>query len=599
MHDAGALTTETLISLVEVEKAASDAERVRLAALGPEGLVEAGRVLPGLTVDASDGLTWHLSCIENVSRFRTGDRVVLRSEATATELSGLLEQSRQTGLLLDVRLDARATPTVRQDWCMGEVDIDTTGIVLAALRKLHKGGPGWRLFEILRGVAVEHLGRARPTPPSFDELNAAVTGGWAWDDSQRQAIAACLESPPLECIWGPPGTGKTQVLAMVAEGLARAGNRVVITAPTHQAVNNALTTVKTLFPERTVLKVGRDARRESLADSIENIVLRDEMAETPPRLRHESIIGMTFLSSLTNLALRRSRLRPNVMLIDEAGQLPLTQGACAGLCGASSIMLFGDDMQMPPVTPSALVGLLGAESLFERARASMPSAVRRLQVTHRLNRELSATIGDVFYAHPDQPRLTASEKASDRRLVLPRGAAASCDPPVREVLESASAFVWVGSGEGSARDLNLEEAELAAQIMEACLAGGMTSDEVAAVTPYRRQVVEIQRRLQSRLAPGGVLPIIDTVERVQGLTVDCIIVSLCSSDPSYVSSVASFLFSPNRLNVALSRARMKAVILASSTLLHQAELVPAVNLPADWFAQLMSRAGPTSQAHTA
>ena len=54
----------------------------------------------------------------------------------------------------------------------------------------------------------------------------------------------------------------------------------------------------------------------------------------------------------------------------------------------------------------------------------------------------------------------------------------------------------------------------------------------------------------------------DTVERVQGLTVDLVIFSLCTTDIEYASEVAAFLFSPNRLNVAVSRARTKVIIIA-------------------------------------
>jgi len=71
------------------------------------------------------------------------------------------------------------------------------------------------------------------------------------------------------------------------------------------------------------------------------------------------------------------------------------------------------------------------------------------------------------------------------------------------------------------------------------------------------------------------LPIIDTVERVQGLTVDLVIVSMCVSDVSYANSIAPFLLSPNRLNVALSRARTKAILVASTALLN----AQALNIP--------------------
>lgn len=65
------------------------------------------------------------------------------------------------------------------------------------------------------------------------------------------------------------------------------------------------------------------------------------------------------------------------------------------------------------------------------------------------------------------------------------------------------------------------------------------------------------------------LPIVDTVERVQGLTVELVAVSLCASDRDYVRSLASFLLSPNRLNVAISRARTKVVLAASADIFNE------------------------------
>jgi superfamily I DNA and/or RNA helicase len=101
----------------------------------------------------------------------------------------------------------------------------------------------------------------------------------------------------------------------------------------------------------------------------------------------------------------------------------------------------------------------------------------------------------------------------------------------------------------------------------ACLEHGKTARDIAVVTPFRRQAALIRRTLQGLVAADANLPIIDTVERVQGLTVDLIAISMAASEPEFVASVAGFLLSPNRLNVAISRARMKVVIAASPSLL--------------------------------
>jgi DNA replication ATP-dependent helicase Dna2 len=91
----------------------------------------------------------------------------------------------------------------------------------------------------------------------------------------------------------------------------------------------------------------------------------------------------------------------------------------------------------------------------------------------------------------------------------------------------------------------------------------MRHRDIAVVTPFRRQVMHIRQLIAAEIGEDRELPIVDTVERVQGLTVGAVIVSFCASETDYIASIAEFLFSPNRLNVAVSRARTKAIVISS------------------------------------
>jgi DNA replication ATP-dependent helicase Dna2 len=110
---------------------------------------------------------------------------------------------------------------------------------------------------------------------------------------------------------------------------------------------------------------------------------------------------------------------------------------------------------------------------------------------------------------------------------------------------------------------NVLEAEVVSRLIEICLRSGMSPTEIAVVTPFRRQARMIHNALDKCFGKTIDLPIIDTVERVQGATVDLVVYSFCASQPDYVASLANFLFSPNRLNVAISRARRKAIFVSS------------------------------------
>ena len=90
----------------------------------------------------------------------------------------------------------------------------------------------------------------------------------------------------------------------------------------------------------------------------------------------------------------------------------------------------------------------------------------------------------------------------------------------------------------------------------------MNISDIAVITPYRRQVRLIREKVIEELQSEEV-PLIDTVERLQGQDVDLIILCFSVSSPQYFKTAKSFLFNPNRLNVMISRAKKKVVIIAS------------------------------------
>jgi DNA replication ATP-dependent helicase Dna2 len=91
--------------------------------------------------------------------------------------------------------------------------------------------------------------------------------------------------------------------------------------------------------------------------------------------------------------------------------------------------------------------------------------------------------------------------------------------------------------------------------------------DIAIVSPYRAQLRLIRTLVRRGLAVAGIagpLPVIDTVERIQGQERDLVIVSLSASDPEYLGGeAAAFFYSPHRLNVTITRARTKLAIVAS------------------------------------
>ena len=121
--------------------------------------------------------------------------------------------------------------------------------------------------------------------------------------------------------------------------------------------------------------------------------------------------------------------------------------------------------------------------------------------------------------------------------------------------------------------MNYLEADGVVTIMEYALANGLKANQLAVVTPFRRQAAEIRRKLLEKIKIDNI-PIIDTVERVQGISVEMIIISMTASDPDYISSVGDFLdFLQEDLYVLISRAKTKVIIFCSNELFkHNAQI---------------------------
>lgn len=99
-------------------------------------------------------------------------------------------------------------------------------------------------------------------------------------------------------------------------------------------------------------------------------------------------------------------------------------------------------------------------------------------------------------------------------------------------------------------------------MVEALLNEGKKPEDIAVITPFRKQV-RLLRSIANDVLAHERMPLIDTVERLQGQDVDCIILSFASSDATYIKETHDFLFNLNRLNVMISRAKTKVIIFGS------------------------------------
>ncbi len=553
---------EELIEFVRAEQRRNAEQQNLHSMLSDDAMCQLGRAVSGLMITRQQGNVAWMECANNESRIRPGSHVTLSHDGI--RLAGEVIAIETAGTVIQLNLNRLPSPTPDGPWILVESERDFTPLVVQSIDKLRPGAPGWSFYRSLAAIAgklpmrpvTKEEKRRRTIKQVLDEFDHVI------DDSQHHALVECVNEPSVLGVQGPPGTGKTVLLALVAESLARLGRRVLIVAPTHQAVNNAIGAIRHSFADRKVIKVGNPLRRESLPDDVECKSLKNAIAKRTQSSANQQIIGMTFLSAMQQLAVKTSGLAPNVVLLDEAGQLPLPQGLCTGLFGAGSVLMFGDDSQMPPIFSSATSANPIATSIFSQLRRCQPQSFLMLNTTYRLNLEICDFVARSFYA--DAPsKLTASTQSSKRQFNF------SLEPCVKEKGSASAALLqsrsicWIKSPENGSRQINLAEAESVSKVVTMAMRAGVSHDRIAIVTPFRRQAAAIRRLIQVALGDEfPMTPVVDTVERVQGLTVDLVIFSLCTTDIEYASEVAAFLFSPNRLNVAVSRARTKVIIFA-------------------------------------
>jgi superfamily I DNA and/or RNA helicase len=116
------------------------------------------------------------------------------------------------------------------------------------------------------------------------------------------------------------------------------------------------------------------------------------------------------------------------------------------------------------------------------------------------------------------------------------------------------------------KQFSKEEAEAVIEIVTKYISSGVNPSDIAVLAPFRAQCALIRRMLaaQDNIAPELRKEIvIDTVDRMQGQEREIIIYSFTSGDPSYMADKQDFLYNPNKLNVAFSRAKNKLILLAN------------------------------------
>ncbi len=409
-------------------------------------------------------------------------------------------------------------------------------------RGLEAPGRYKALREILRGEAPN-------TSASAHRGEALQTGRFNLEEAKQ--IAAGLRDSYL-FIQGPPGSGKTYTGAQLILSLIEQGQRVGVASGTHAAIHNLLSKVEELAPAgepfRGLKKCGSEGANsyESERGLVENSKENGDFAAG----EHELVAGTAWLFCREEMdgAL-------DYLVIDEAGQISLADALAMGTC-ARNVILLGDPQQLAQVSQAVHPPGAGAsvlEHLLGEQTTIPPERGLFIDETRRMHPDVCKFISKAIY----EDRLESFADCANQRIDAPG-----------EVTGTGIRYVPVAH-EGNTRESE-EEAEAIKGIVDELLkgqyfqtdgtSGPLKPEEIMVVAPYNAQV----RRLREAL-PAGVR--VGTVDKFQGQEAAVCFFSMATSSGEEIPRNLEFLFSRNRLNVAVSRARCLAVLVCSPELL--------------------------------
>jgi DNA replication ATP-dependent helicase Dna2 len=531
----------------------AEASRNRVFAIWSKPIPErvgTGHAIEGIAITrtaAEGGI--HLKCAQNRSRFREGDILCLNQgdPFSQPKLMVTLDEDRGAELVVspyDQDLPPGELHKDQSSWMLDEGFIDLYHYFLDALREVGESSIGReRILPFLMGHNHPALDPAR--------MERGLAQGEAADLnwSQCEALAHAYATDSLYLIQGPPGTGKTRVLAHLAELLAEDGERVLVTAFTHRAINNALNMLAKVAPLTSAAKIGHPSRTDDL-----DVECYGNFDSSPMASMDKGyVIGATPFATRTQ---RLAGVEFDTVIFDEASQITVPLAVMAMLT-AKRYVFIGDHKQLPPVLVSNPPGEAFRRSIFgDLADHGFDTMLRE---TYRLNQELVEWPNRQFYSGQLQP----VEEIASRTIAYPR-------QPERygEILRPDRPKVFLDMGHRNTTTRSTIEAGIIVDLIVTLLDCGLAAREIAVVTPYRAQAREIRTLLAQAVGHSNPVRdiVIDTVERMQGQERDLILLSLTTSNPAFALNLADFFFQPERLNVSVTRARSKLIIVGSTNL---------------------------------
>ncbi len=443
-------------------------------------------------------------------------------------------------------------------------------------------------------------------PPLFDASEIETEVQFldpGLNEPQREAVGFALSACDVALLHGPPGTGKTTTLVELIRQIVRRGQTVLACAPSNLAVDNLME--RLIASGEAPIRLGHPARvlpelREHTLDLLvenhadsrvarklmrEAYGLREKATKTTrarpepgarQALRDEARAMLAEARKIEDQVVERllngasivcattTGLDPELLgarrfdycVMDEASQ-STEPGAWIPILRCDRLVLAGDPFQLPPTVISTEAAEQGFNvSLFERTMDQYGAAIsHRLVVQYRMHPRIMDFSSREFY----EGSLVAAPSVREALLQDIPGVAANelTGTPVHFIDTAGASYDEILDPDGKSHQ-NPLEAGLVMEKVQSLLEAGLQPEHIAVIAPYAAQVRLLRERRESLRLPEIE---IDSVDGFQGREKEAIVVSLVRSNPE---GEIGFLGDVRRMNVALTRARRKLIVIGDS-----------------------------------